>query len=93
VRGRARRLAGGLDIVPSHSGLHTIGRLCAGLSEFAVSKAAAERQITVSPIGRFCMSPIPARGLVLGFGGIRPAEIEAGVAVLGEVLEQQLRRR
>jgi hypothetical protein len=32
-------------------------------------------------------------GLVLGFGGIRPVEIEAGVAVLGEILEQQWRRR
>jgi len=58
-----------------------------------VAKAAGERQITVSPIGRFCMAPVPARGLVLGFGGSRPVEIEAGVAVLGEILEQQLRRR
>jgi len=39
------------------------------------------------------MAPVPARGLVLGFGGIRPAELEAGVAVLAEVLERQLRRR
>jgi hypothetical protein len=37
------------------------------------------------------MAPVPARGLVLGFGGIRPAEIEAGVEVLSEVLERQLR--
>ena len=87
-----RRLAGALDLVPSHSGLHTIGYLRAGLSELAVAKAAGERQITVSPIGRFCMAPVPARGLVLGFGGIRPAEIEAGVAVLGEVLDRQRRR-
>ena len=78
--------------MPSHSGLHTIGHLRAGLSELAVARAAAERQITVSPISRFCMAPVPARGLVLGFGGIRPAEIEAGVAVLAEVLERQLRR-
>ena len=87
-----RRLGGLIDIVPSHSGLHTIGHLRTGLSELAVAKAAGERQITVSPISRFCMSPVPVRGLVLGFGGICPAEIEAGVAVLGEVLEQQLRR-
>ena len=32
------------------------------------------------------------RGLVPGFGGIRLAEIEAGVAVLGEVLEREPRR-
>ena len=40
----------------------------------------AQRNITVSPIGRFALARVPARGLVLGFGGVRPPDIEAGVA-------------
>jgi len=85
------RLAGALDIVPSHSGLHTVGWLSGGLSERGVAAAAEQRQITVSPIERFAIAPIEARGLVLGFGGVTPAQIDAGVTLLAEVLEQQSR--
>ena len=82
-----RRLGGLLDVVPTDSGLHTIGRLPSGICEHAVSRAAAERRITAAPIGRFAVSPIPTQGLVLGFSGTTPEEIGAGVETLGEVLE------
>jgi GntR family transcriptional regulator/MocR family aminotransferase len=85
------RLAGALDIVPSHSGLHTIGWLRGELLERRVVAAAEQRNITVSPIERFAIAPIEARGLVLGFGGVTPAQIDAGVKVLAEVLAQQAR--
>lgn len=88
-----RRLDGLLDIVPSHGGLHTIGHLPRGLSELGVAKAADERGITTSPISRFSIAPVNVNGLVLGFGGITPAEIDAGVDVLADVLAGQLRRR
>lgn len=87
-----RRLAGLLDVVPSQSGLHTIGRLHSGLSELEVARAADARNITASPIARFSIAPVPETGLVLGFGGIKPAEIEAGVGVLAEVIEGQMRQ-
>ncbi len=86
-RAAETRLEGLLDIVPTDSGLHTIGRLVSDLCEHAVSHAAAERRITAAPIGRFAVSPIPAKGLVLGFSGTTPDEIVAGVETLGEVLE------
>jgi GntR family transcriptional regulator/MocR family aminotransferase len=91
-RAAQRRLPGLLDVVPSQSGLHTIGHLRTGLSELAVAEAARRRNITVSPIARFSLARVPLRGLVLGFGGVRPPEIEAGVDVLGEVLEAQVPR-
>lgn len=87
-----RRLTGLLDVVESQSGLHTIGHLAPGLHENAVVEAALARDITVSGIGRYALTRMPSRGLVLGFGGVPPKDIEAGVAVLGEVLEAQLRR-
>ena len=86
------RLAGLLDVVPSQSGLHTIAHLRRGLAETAVSDAARERNVTVSPIGRFSLTKAPSRGLVLGFGGVPPQDIEAGVEVLGDVLEALARR-
>jgi len=86
-----RELTGALDILPSHSGLHTIGWLRGALSERRVVAAAELRQITVSPIERFAIAPVHLRGLALGFGGVSPAQIDAGVNVLAEVLAQQSR--
>ena len=85
------KLAPWLDIVPTNTGLHTIGLLRAGLlragvTGAAVSAAAAERGLTVAPISRFCIAPIDAEGLVLGFSGITPPQIAAGIAALREVL-------
>ena len=85
----ARQLAGALEVERSSSGLHTVGWLCAGHDETAVVAAAAQRQVTVAPIGRYAIAPRAAGapgGLVLGFGGVTPAEIERGVGLLAEVL-------
>ena len=84
-----RHLAGLLDVLPTHSGLHTIGVLPAAVSEVAAARDAELRQVTASPIGRFALSPVAENGLVLGFGGVSPALIEAGTRVLAEVLESR----
>ena len=88
-----KKLAGLLDIVPAESGLHTIGHLPRGLREADASRAADLRRITASPIARFSIAPVGVNGLVLGFGGVSPAQIKAGVGVLAEVLEKQLSAR
>jgi GntR family transcriptional regulator/MocR family aminotransferase len=85
------QLGGALDVVRSSSGLHTVGWLRAGHDEAAVVAAAAQRQVTVSPIARYSIAPRAAgerQGLVLGFGGVTPAQIEGGVAALAQVLER-----
>jgi GntR family transcriptional regulator / MocR family aminotransferase len=84
-----RRLTGLLDVLPTHSGLHTVGYLPASISETAVAQDADQRQITASPIGRFALSPVAVNGLVLGFGGVTPKLIDAGAQVLAEVLEKR----
>ena len=85
-----RRLSGLLDVLPTHSGLHTIGHLPASVSEAAVAQDADQRHVTASPIGRFALSPVGVNGLVLGFGGVSPKLIDAGAQVLAEVLEKRL---
>jgi len=87
-----KKLRGLLDIVPTESGLHTIGHLRGNVSELDAWKAADARRITASPIARFSIAPVALSGLVLGFGGIAPAQIKAGVGVLAEVLEKQVQR-
>jgi len=82
----SEQLAEWLEIVPTNTGMHTIGILRGGLTGATVSAAAAERGLTVAPISRFCIEPIETEGLVMGFSGISPAQIKSGVAVLAEVL-------
>ncbi|BBK41997.1 GntR family transcriptional regulator [Allostella vacuolata] len=89
----ARELGGVLEVVPTDSGLHTISHLPPDLSELAVAAAADARRITVSPIARFSIEPTPVNGLVLGFGGVKPAAIRTGVEVLAQVLEGLTRHR
>jgi GntR family transcriptional regulator/MocR family aminotransferase len=88
-----RELPGLLEVAATDSGLHTVGFLPRHASEIAVARLAATRDIVVSPIARFSIEPTATRGLVLGFGGVPPGAIRAGVGVLREVLEEQARPR
>jgi GntR family transcriptional regulator/MocR family aminotransferase len=87
----ARGSLGGLiDLMPTYTGLHLFGRLHAGIAEEDAERLAAERNITVAPLGRYTIAPIADRGLVLGYSGVRSDEIRRGVSVLRDVLEQAL---
>ncbi|HUH41072.1 MAG TPA: PLP-dependent aminotransferase family protein [Castellaniella sp.] len=87
IEASERRLPGLLDVQPTGTGFHTIGFLPSGQSEADICAAAARRQLSVSPIGRYCIEPIAQKGLVLGFSTVKPPEITAGVEALAQVLE------
>lgn len=80
------RLPGLIDIARTDTGLHTVGYLPSEISETAVAERAWARNLTVAPISRYCIAPTDMNGLVLGFSGVMPDDIEKGVRVLGEVL-------
>lgn len=80
------QLTGLIDVMPTDTGLHTVGYLPRGQA-VKLAAAAEARHITVVPITRFCLAPIKAHGLVLGFSGINPAEIRRGVAILTELAD------
>ena len=73
----ARRLGGLLDGSPTDTGLHTVGRLPGARSEADIAQRALARQITASPLGGYCISPISVQGFVLGFSGVKPDDAEA----------------
>jgi GntR family transcriptional regulator/MocR family aminotransferase len=85
-----QRLAGMLDVKPTHGGLHTTALLPAFISEITISRDALQRQISVSPISRYALAPVPFNGLVLGYAGVSPKLITAGVEVLAQVLEAHM---
>lgn len=88
-----KHLRGLLDVVPANSGLHTVGHLASRLVECDASLEADRRGITASPLGRFAITPLSISGLVLGFGSSPPPAIEAGVKVLADVLDRQLKAK
>lgn len=82
----ARDFADVISVEPTDSGLHAVANLPARLPERDAAAAAAARGVVVAPIGRYAIESVAQNGLVLGFGGVRPHEIRAGMRVLGEVL-------
>jgi GntR family transcriptional regulator/MocR family aminotransferase len=87
IAAAGRKLSGLLDVVPTDTGLHTIGFLRRDLSESDATAGAWARKITVVPMQRFAIAPIATTGLVLGFSGVGTAEIGRGVDILAEVLD------
>ncbi|MDQ0511770.1 MocR-like pyridoxine biosynthesis transcription factor PdxR [Ancylobacter amanitiformis] len=75
-----------LDIVPTTTGMHTVGFFKQGLDAERVCAEAARLGLTVAPISRFCIAPYPRQGVVLGFSGFSPAQIRAGMPLLRQAV-------
>ena len=84
----ARRLDGLCEVRPTRSGLATVGRLPADADEEAIAAAAAARGVSVAPLSRFCLAPVPGRALALGFAAVPPRDIAAGVDALAAALRE-----
>lgn len=74
-----------LDIMPTSTGMHTVAFLKQGLNAEEVAKRAAERGLTLTPIGRFCIVPYERQAFALGFSGFSPAQIDTAIGVLKNV--------
>ena len=84
-QGVRKHLGDYLDIRPSTTGMHTVAYLAPGLNAEMIAQRAAERGLTLTPIGRFCIAPNDRQGFALGFSGFSPAQIETGIAALKDV--------
>ena len=86
VAAATRYLPGVLEITQTATGLHAIGRLPPGLDDVQVSAAAASQGVEAAPLSRFYAASCPRGGLVLGYGGLRPPEIDEGMRRLADAL-------
>ncbi len=88
--GLARQhLDGVFEVIRAESGIQTIGRLPAHIDDLAISRAAAVKGIVAAPVRRFCLEPVAARGLVLGYSSCAPREIRTGIEVLAGIFAQE----
>ena len=60
-----RHLAGLLELAPGGAGLQCVGWLPPGVDDHAAARAAAARDIDVSPVSMFAVGRLPRRGLLL----------------------------
>jgi len=83
------RLAGLLEISNVEAGLQTAGWLCGGINAESAAAAAAERNVDVTPIGRYSRGTVVQGGLQLGFAAIDAKEIRRGVREFAIALEDE----
>lgn len=84
-----QRLAGLLEISNVEAGLQTAGWLCGGINAESAAAAAAERDVDVTPMGRYSRGRIIPEGLQLGFAAFETKEIRRGVRELAIALEDE----
>jgi GntR family transcriptional regulator/MocR family aminotransferase len=83
------RLAGLLEISGVEAGLQTAGWLSGGMNAEAVAAAAANRNVDVTPLNRYCQGSAMPEGLHLGFAALDTKEIRRGVGELAIALERE----
>lgn len=88
-----QKLKGLLEVSPIEAGLQTTGWLGEGLDGESAMTAAAEREVEVFPLSRYCQVPYPREGVQLGFAAIDPKEIRKGAQDLAIALEKLRKKR
>lgn len=81
----AHGLAGELDLHPAQAGLHLFGSLPPGADDVEIARLAGERGVEVWPLSIHSRRDT-RKGLLLGYGGVPPGLIAAGVDVLAAIL-------
>lgn len=76
-----------IQIQTTSSGFHTPAYLADHVDEQQLVAQAREKNVTISPLNQYCLTPIQRKGLVFGFGSTTPAEIRAGMDVLRSLPE------
>jgi len=80
-----RHLGDSLKLVPGEAGLHLSALFRdSRVDPDAVVRLAREAGVGVSAVSRFSVTRGPVRGLVIGYGAIRPSAIDDGVLRLAE---------
>jgi GntR family transcriptional regulator / MocR family aminotransferase len=83
-----RHLGGVLEITGVEAGLQTAGWLEPGIDDAAATRAAARRNVEVTPLSRYRRGRAGRNGLQLGFAAVAPPEIRRGVRELAAALEE-----
>ncbi len=87
VRAIRMQIGDKVEVVGDEAGMHLVMLLPPGISDVAVSRRAAERGISATPLSTCYLRPPARGGLILGYGGASPRQIQEGVAKLRMSIE------
>ena len=82
----ARELGGLIEAAPTQAGMHLIGWLPPGIDDVAASRTAAAAGVDAIPLSFFGTGTTRRGGLVLGYAGASPDEIDLGARRLAHAL-------
>jgi len=91
-----KHLAGLITVSADAGGMHLSVRLDAPLADVAVSEAAREHGLALSPLSAYCLDgadgrdPVRYNGFLLGYAEATPEASDALMATLAEVLKSML---
>ena len=77
-----------LQVSDVQAGLATTAFFKAPITPSAMEELAATNGVTVHALERFTLRNLPMRGLLLGFAGFTPQEIQQGMQKLARIIEQ-----
>jgi GntR family transcriptional regulator/MocR family aminotransferase len=87
IEAARRELHGALHIPPTPAGLHVVGRLDPKLDDRDVSQLAQQLGVDTPPLSAYSLQHSPLNGLVLGYAGIAPQEIQTGMQRLARAIK------
>ena len=90
MAGLARHAAGVVEVVDSNAGMHLTAWLV-GMSHADCERLvdhARDRGLGLYAIAPYCLKPPPRPGLVFGYAGLPPADIEAAMRLFGRCLRE-----
>lgn len=81
-------LTGLLELGPHDAGMHVVGWLSERVDDCEAARRAAAHAVDATPLSLYYLDEPRRGGLVLGYGGVKPENIRAGVERLAAALEE-----
>jgi len=70
------------EVIGAEAGMHLVAMLPPGVNDVALSRKAAQRGISATPLSACYLNPPGRGGLILGYGGTNAQEIHDGICKL-----------
>jgi GntR family transcriptional regulator/MocR family aminotransferase len=80
------RMGDRLEVIGAEAGMHLVALLPPCVDDVAISRKAAQRGISATPLSTCYLKPPARGGLILGYGGANTNQIHDGIRKLAEVL-------
>lgn len=84
----AKLLESHMQVQRASAGFHTVGFFNDRTRDEALFvKAASDAGLTLSGLGRYCLTPLEKKGIVIGYGTASINEIKQGMEVMARILD------